>query len=133
GARHPGVPDGDAGRGVQRGLDRGGCCRWPGGGQRRCGRCRRGRGRWRPTRCTRGQPVLEVIEPHSGLLLALERAPARDETAWGCTWLELTQRGVGIDGVVADGADGLRAGARGGAAGAPVGPLAYATRQWARV
>ncbi|MCA1599269.1 MAG: hypothetical protein LC769_09690, partial [Chloroflexi bacterium] len=38
-------------------------------------------------------------------------------TAWGCAWLDLEERGVRIDGVVADGAEGLRAGAR--AAGLP--------------
>ncbi len=57
------------------------------------------------------QPVLEVVEPRSGLLLTLERAVSRDETAWGCAWRELTERGVVIDGVVADGAEGLRTGA----------------------
>ncbi len=64
-----------------------------------------------------GQPVLEVVEPRSGLILALEPTPTRDETAWGCTWLDLAERGVQIGGVVADGAEGLRAGAR--AAGVP--------------
>ena len=64
-----------------------------------------------------GAPVLEVVEPRSGLILTLEHAERRDETAWGCAWLELAERGVEIDGVVADGAEGLRAGAR--AAGLP--------------
>ncbi len=64
-----------------------------------------------------GQPVLEVVEPRSGLILTLDPAPCRDETAWGCAWLDLEERGVEVDGVVADGAEGLRAGAR--AAGLP--------------
>jgi len=64
-----------------------------------------------------GQPVLEVVEPRSGLILTLAHAERRDETAWGCAWLDLEERGVRIDGVVADGAEGLRAGAR--AAGLP--------------
>jgi len=59
-----------------------------------------------------GQPVLEVMEPRSGVILTLERAPTRDETAWGCAWLDLAERGVDIAGVVADGAEGLRAEAR---------------------
>ena len=57
------------------------------------------------------QPVLEVVEPRNGVVLTLERAARRDETAWGCAWLDLEERGVRIDGVVADGAEGLRAGA----------------------
>jgi len=57
------------------------------------------------------QPVLEVVEPRSGVVLTLKRAARRDETAWGCAWLDLEERGVRIDGVVADGAEGLRAGA----------------------
>ena len=58
------------------------------------------------------RPVLEVVEPHSGAVLRLISAPARDETAWGCTLLDLTDPGVQIDHVTADGALGLRAGAR---------------------
>jgi len=58
-----------------------------------------------------GQPVVEVVEPRSGLILTLAHAESRNETAWGCAWLDLEERGVRIDGVVADGAEGLRAGA----------------------
>jgi hypothetical protein len=57
-------------------------------------------------------PVLEVVEPHSGAVLTLAAAPARDETAWGCTLLDLTETGVKIDQLTADGAEGLRAGVR---------------------
>jgi len=64
-----------------------------------------------------GPPVLEVVEPRSGLILALEPTPTRDETAGGCTWLDLAERGGQVGGVVADGAEGRRAGAR--AAGVP--------------
>jgi hypothetical protein len=59
-----------------------------------------------------GHPVLEMVEPHSGGVLTLERAPSRDETAWGCTMLDLTARGVTLTSLNADGAEGLRAGAR---------------------
>lgn len=59
-----------------------------------------------------GHPVLEIVEPHSGGVLALEKAPSRDETAWGCTMLDLTERGVTLTSLNADGAEGLRAGAR---------------------
>jgi len=62
-------------------------------------------------------PVLEVVDRASGAILALEPAPSRDETAWGCTLLDLAARGVTVGSVTADGADGLRAGAA--AAGMP--------------
>ncbi len=64
-----------------------------------------------------GHPVLEMVEPHSGGVLTLERAPSRDETAWGCTMLDLAGRGVTITNVNADGAEGLRTGVQ--AAGLP--------------
>lgn len=63
------------------------------------------------------EPVLEVVEPQSGVVLALEPAPQRDETAWGCTFLDLAAHGGPVRSVVADGAEGLRAGAL--AAGLP--------------
>lgn len=62
-------------------------------------------------------PVLEMVEPGSGGVLTLEKAPSRDETAWGVTMLDLTARGVRVTSLNADGAEGLRAGAR--AAGLP--------------
>jgi hypothetical protein len=64
-----------------------------------------------------GRPVLAVVDRASGAVLALAPAPSRDETAWGCTLLDLTARGVAVGSVTADGADGLRAGLR--AAGLP--------------
>ena len=63
------------------------------------------------------QPVLEVVEPESGLILALEPSMGRDETTWGLVWLELYERGVQVVSVIADGARGLGAGLR--AAGGP--------------
>jgi hypothetical protein len=62
-------------------------------------------------------PVLEVVDRASGAILALEPAPSRDETAWGCALLDLTARGVTVGSLTADGADGLRAGVA--AAGLP--------------
>lgn len=64
-----------------------------------------------------GRPVLEVVDRASGAILALVPAPSRDETAWGCTLLDLTARGVTVGSVTADGADGLRLGVA--AAGVP--------------
>ncbi len=64
-----------------------------------------------------GHPVLEMVEPHSGGVLTLDKAPSRDETAWGCTMLDLTARAVTLTSIGADGAEGLRAGAQ--AAGLP--------------
>ena len=58
------------------------------------------------------RPVLEVVEPPSGAVLRLTAAPSRDETAWGCTLLDLIEPGVTIDQLTADGARGMRAGAR---------------------
>jgi len=58
------------------------------------------------------RPVLEVVEPHSGAVLCLTPTLTRDETAWGCTLLDLTDSGVTIDRLTADGALGMRAGAR---------------------
>jgi hypothetical protein len=57
-------------------------------------------------------PVLEVVEPQSGAVLALTKTSSRDETAWGCTLLDLTDSGVTIDQLTADGALGIGAGAR---------------------
>ncbi|MPZ12857.1 MAG: hypothetical protein GEU73_00250 [Chloroflexi bacterium] len=58
------------------------------------------------------RPVLEVVERSSGRILALEPAEQRDETTWGCTFLDLAERGVTLASVAADGGTGLRAGAR---------------------
>jgi hypothetical protein len=58
------------------------------------------------------RPVLGVVERHSGRVLAVEPAAQRDETTWGCTFLDLAARGVRIARVAADGGTGLRAGAR---------------------
>jgi hypothetical protein len=57
------------------------------------------------------RPVVEVVDHHSGLILALEPVDARDETTWGCTLLDVAARGVRLASLVADGAEGLRAGA----------------------
>lgn len=59
-----------------------------------------------------GRPILEVVDHHSAAVLALEGAPSRDETAWGCTMLDLLAQGVTISSAVSDGAEGLRAGLR---------------------
>jgi hypothetical protein len=64
-----------------------------------------------------GQPVLAVVDHASGLVAALEPATGRDETGWGCTYLDLAARGVTIGSLTADGALGLAAGAH--AAGLP--------------
>lgn len=64
-----------------------------------------------------GRPILEVVDHRSGVVLALENAPSRDETAWGCTMLDLESQGVTVSNLVSDGAQGLRAGVR--AAGLP--------------
>jgi hypothetical protein len=61
--------------------------------------------------------VLEVVDRASRTILALGPAPSRDETAWGCTLLDLTGRGVAVGSVTADEATGLRAGVA--AAGVP--------------
>jgi len=58
------------------------------------------------------RPVLEVVEAGSGAVLTLAPVPSRDETAWGCTLLDLAEAGVRIDRLSADGAGGLRAGVR---------------------
>ena len=60
----------------------------------------------------RGEPVLAVVDQESGRVLALEPAPSRDETAWGCIFLDLEAAGIAIERVTADGATGLRAGVR---------------------
>jgi hypothetical protein len=59
-----------------------------------------------------GRPVLEVVERRSGAILALAPAESRDETSWGCTLLDLVAQGTTVAGLTADGAEGLRAGAR---------------------
>jgi hypothetical protein len=64
-----------------------------------------------------GRPVLEVVDHASGLIAVLAPAAGRDETTWGCAWLDLIGRGVRLASLGADGAAGLAAGAR--AAGLP--------------
>ncbi len=63
------------------------------------------------------RPVLEMVDHRSAAVLVLEKASSRDEIAWGCTLLDLTDQGVVINGLNSDGAEGLRAGVR--AAGLP--------------
>ena len=58
------------------------------------------------------RPVLEVVERRSGAVLALVPAASRDETSWGCTLLDLAAQGTALASLTADGAEGLRAGAR---------------------
>src|SRR5712691_2739960 len=57
------------------------------------------------------RPVVEVVDHHSGVILALAPVDTRDETTWGCTLLDVAARGVRLASLVADGAEGLRAGA----------------------
>src|SRR5215210_4945853 len=64
-----------------------------------------------------GEPVLAVVDRPSGAVLALRAAPGRDETSWGCTFLEVQAAGTTVASLTADGAAGLPAGAR--AAGLP--------------
>ena len=59
-----------------------------------------------------GRPVLGVVERPSGAVLALVPAAERDETSWGCTLLDVVARGTSLASLTADGAEGLRAGAR---------------------
>ncbi|HEX5504445.1 MAG TPA: hypothetical protein VFW96_17610 [Thermomicrobiales bacterium] len=59
-----------------------------------------------------GRPVLAVVDRQSGAVLALVPAEQRDETSWGCTVLDVVARGTTLAGLTADGAEGLRAGAR---------------------
>ena len=55
------------------------------------------------------QPGLEVVKHTSGLILALEPVEHADETTWGCMLLELEQRGVQVERLVAEGGKGHRA------------------------
>jgi hypothetical protein len=55
-------------------------------------------------------PNLLVVEPDSTLILALERAAARDSTSWGVALLDLAARGVALAEVASDGGPGLIAG-----------------------
>jgi hypothetical protein len=66
-----------------------------------------------------GRPVLGVVERPSGAVLALVPAAERDETSWGCTLLEVVARGTTLASLTADGAEGLRAGARAAGLGEP--------------
>jgi hypothetical protein len=59
-----------------------------------------------------GRPVLEVVERRSGAILALVPADSRGETAWGCALLDVLAPGTALASLTADGAEGLRAGAR---------------------
>lgn len=58
------------------------------------------------------RPVLEVVERRSGAVLALVPTEERDETSWGCTLLDVVAPGTTLASLTADGAEGLRAGAR---------------------
>jgi hypothetical protein len=66
-----------------------------------------------------GRPVLGVVERPSGAVLALVPAAERDETSWGCALLEVVARGTTLASLTADGAEGLRAGARAAGLAAP--------------
>lgn len=56
------------------------------------------------------RPCLTVVDGDSFLLLNLTPADGRDETSWGVTFLELEERGITLQDVVADGARGIAAG-----------------------
>ena len=56
------------------------------------------------------RPCLTVIDGRSFLVLSLKAEESRDATTWGCTFLDLDQRGIAFDNLVSDGAKGIRAG-----------------------
>lgn len=56
------------------------------------------------------RPCLTVVDGDSFLLLNLTPADGRDATHWGVTFLELEEKGVTFQDVVADGARGIAAG-----------------------
>ncbi len=58
------------------------------------------------------KPVLGVVDHRSGTVLALEKAESADETAWGCTLLDLASRVGPIADLTTDEGNGLRAGAK---------------------
>jgi len=55
-------------------------------------------------------PHLVLVEPHSLLIVELSRQDHRDSLTWGVTFLECAQKGVKIERVVSDGAQGLKKG-----------------------
>jgi len=55
-------------------------------------------------------PHLVLVEPQSLLILELSRQAHRDSLTWGVTFLECAKRGVKIERVVSDGAQGLKKG-----------------------
>jgi hypothetical protein len=59
-----------------------------------------------------GRPVLEVVDRVSGAVLTLLPTASRDESEWGCVLLDLEAAGITLSSLTADGATGLRAGAR---------------------
>lgn len=63
------------------------------------------------------KPVLGVVDHRSGAVLELAKADSADETAWGCTFLDLEAAVGPITKLTTDGGNGLRAGAK--AAGLP--------------
>jgi hypothetical protein len=56
------------------------------------------------------KPHLVLVEPQSLLIVELSRQDYRDSLTWGLTFLECDQRGVKIERVVSDGAQGLKKG-----------------------
>ena len=56
------------------------------------------------------RPCLTVVDGDSFLLVNLTPADGRDATHWGVTFLELEEKGVAFQDVVADGARGIAAG-----------------------
>ena len=55
-------------------------------------------------------PHLVVVEPHSLLILELSRQENRDSLTWGITLLDCAKRGVEIQTLVSDAAQGLKKG-----------------------
>jgi hypothetical protein len=56
------------------------------------------------------EPHLVLVEPQSLLIVELSRQEQRDSLTWGVTFLECEKRGVKIEQVVSDGAQGLKKG-----------------------
>jgi len=56
------------------------------------------------------QPHLVMVEPSSLLIMELSRQEKRDPITWGVTFLDCAKRGVKIEKVVSDGAQGLKKG-----------------------
>jgi len=79
-------------------------------------------------------PCLTLVDGRSFLVLSLSAQEHRDETTWGCVFLDVQKQGVHLVDVASDGARGIRAGVKAASLSIPLRPdLFHLIRETHRV